>query len=50
VTSVVVGINVLLAGIATAAWLWPKSVVALVLLSYALLTVLHLQYSLLRGD
>ncbi|MFC2108286.1 glycosyltransferase family 4 protein [Candidatus Bipolaricaulota bacterium] len=45
VTVVVVGINVLLAGVATAAWLWPNAAVALVLLSYALLTVLHVKYS-----
>jgi len=50
VTVVVVGINVLLAGVATAAWLWPSSAVALVLFSYALLTVLHLRYSPLRGS
>lgn len=49
VTAAVVGINVLLAGVATAAWLWPNAAVALVLLSYALLTVLHVKYSTLRG-
>ncbi|MFC2105526.1 glycosyltransferase family 4 protein [Candidatus Bipolaricaulota bacterium] len=45
VTTAVVGINVLLAGVATAAWLWPNAAVALVLLSYALLIVLHAKYS-----
>lgn len=49
VTAVVVGINVLLAGVATAAWLWPSGAVALVVLSYALLMALHLYYSPLRG-
>ena len=49
VTAAVVGINVLLAGVATAAWLWPSSAVALVLLSYALLGGLHVKYSTLRG-
>ncbi|MCK5585594.1 glycosyltransferase family 4 protein [Candidatus Bipolaricaulota bacterium] len=50
VTAAVVGIDVLLAGVATAAWLWPNGAVALVLLSYALLTALHLRYSPLRGS
>jgi len=45
VTALVVGINVLLAGVATAAWLWPRGAVVLVLLSYGLLSALHLRYS-----
>jgi len=45
----VVGINVLLAGLATIAWLWPEIAIALVLFSYALLIALHLRYSPLRG-
>ncbi len=49
VTATIVCINVLLAGIATAAWLWPSTAVALMGLSYAALTVLHLRYSPLRG-
>jgi len=49
VTATVVGINVLLAGLATIAWLWPEIAIALVLFSYALLIALHLRYSPLRG-
>ncbi|MCK5828608.1 glycosyltransferase family 4 protein [Candidatus Bipolaricaulota bacterium] len=49
VSLAIVGINLILVGVATAAWLWPSGAVALVLLSYALLTVLHLRYSPLRG-
>jgi len=50
VTLVIVGVNLLLVGVATAAWLWPIGAVALVLVSYASLAVLHLRYSPLRGD
>lgn len=45
VTLVIVGINGLLAAVATAARLWPEGAVALLLLVYALLTLLHLRYS-----
>jgi glycosyltransferase WbpL len=45
VTCAILGINVLLAAVATVAWLWPSGAIALVFLSYALLSALHLRYS-----
>ena len=50
VTSVIVGINLILAGMATAAWRWPGAAVPLLLVTYALLAALHLRYSPLRGN
>jgi Fuc2NAc and GlcNAc transferase len=50
VVLVIVGINVILVAVATGAWLWPRSAVALVLLSYTALAVLHFRYSLLGRD
>jgi len=50
VTSVIVGINLLLVGAAIGAWLWPGGAVVALLVAYALLAVLHLRYSPLSGS
>lgn len=50
VSMAVIGLNVVLAGVAVAAWHWPSGAILLVFFSYAGLTVLHVRYSPLGGD